>query len=115
MALLKELEDTTNDLQRLLAVLAPLDGHEGPPAVTADWTIAARQLLERGEHIMADSAGRGLQGSEPMNRYRAELLRLKKALESSQQRLMSQRAVIQAEQGRLRKLRELTETLQTLG
>lgn len=113
MLILEEFESSADKLTKLLAVMTTLNG-ENAAAITPEWMQHAMDVLSRTSALMSDGRFAGLKSSSQVNRYRQELQRLKEAVERGQQQLSLQRSAIRAEQARLRQVRALTGTLQSL-
>jgi hypothetical protein len=114
MLILEEFESSTERLTKLLAAMTTLNGEDVTPAITPEWMRHAMDVLSRTSALMSDARFAALKSSPQVNRYRQELQRLKEAVERGQRQLSSQRSAIQAEQARLRQVRALTGTLQSL-
>lgn len=83
-------------------------------AITLEWMTAAMEMVHRVSAIMSDPGFGEVRASAQVHQYRSELLRLRNILERGGLQLLSQRNIIQSEQSRLRRIRELTEMVRAV-
>jgi hypothetical protein len=91
-----------------------LNGQGASDVVTLEWMKTAMEMVHRVSTIMSDSGFGEVRASVQVHQYRSELVRLKDILERGRQQLISRRKIIQSEQTRLKRVRELTETIRAV-
>jgi septal ring factor EnvC (AmiA/AmiB activator) len=114
MLILEEFESSSNKLERLLTTLLGSKSQDRPQTITLEWMQQVRELLDNVAPLLADPSLDKLKTLRQIHRYRNELAQLKEAVEQGQKQLMAQRSAIQNEQARLKKVRALTGTLESL-